>query len=71
MTLYFRNGRTERTKIKNFTLPEVQNEILKEMSSSVLRDIVESNKNAEFHIIKVNETSDVSNKEQVVFVFIG
>ena len=41
------------------------------MSSSVLRDIVESNKNAEFHIIKVNETSDVSNKEQAVFVFIG
>ena len=58
-------------KNQNFTLPEVQNEILKEMSSSVLRDIVESNKNAEFHIIKVNETSDVSNKEQAVFVFIG
>ena len=58
-------------KNQNFILPEVQNEILKEMSSSVLRDIVESNKNAEFHIIKVNETSDVSNKEQAIFVFIG
>ena len=36
-------------KNKNFTLPEIQNEILKEMSLSNLRIIVESIKNADFH----------------------
>ena len=37
------------------------------MSLSILRDIVESIKNADFHSIMVNKTSDVSNKEQAVF----
>ena len=54
-------------KNQNFTSPEIQNEILKEMSLSTLRDIVESIKNADFHSIMVDETSDVSNKEQTVF----
>ena len=40
-------------KNKNFTLPEIQNEILKELSLSILRIIVESIKNADFHNIMV------------------
>ena len=48
-----------------FTSPETQHEILKEMSSSVLHDIVEFIKNADFYSIMVDETSDVSNKEMV------
>ena len=46
-----------------FTSPEIQNEILKEKSLSILRDIAESN----FHSIMVDETLDVSNKEKAVF----
>ena len=37
------------------------------MGLSILRDGVESIKNADFHSIMVDETSDVSNKEQAVF----
>ena len=54
-------------KNQNFTSPEIQNEILKNMSLSILRDIVESIKKADFHSIMVDETSDVSNKELAVF----
>ena len=54
-------------KNQDFTSPEIQNKILKEMSLSALRDIVESIKNADFHSIMVDETSDVSNNEQTVF----
>ena len=38
-----------------------------EMSLSVLRDIVESIKNPDFHSIMVDETSDVENKDFFVF----
>ena len=56
-------------KNQSVTSPEIQNEILKEMSLSwsVLHDIVEPIKNAYFHSIMVDEASDVSNKEQAVF----
>ena len=37
------------------------------MSLSVFRDFVESIKNADFHSIMVDETSDISNKEQILF----
>ena len=57
---------TEQNEPK-FTSPETQYEILKEMSSSVLHDIVEFIKNADFYSIMVDETSDVSNKEMVFF----
>ena len=39
------------TKNQNFTSPEIQSEILKEMSLSILRIIVEFIKNADFHSI--------------------
>ena len=56
-------------KNQNVTSPEIQNEILKEMSLSwsILHDIVEPIKNAYFDSIMVDEASDVSNKEQAVF----
>ena len=55
------------TKSQNFSSLEIQNEILKEMSLLILRDIVECIKNAAFHSIMVDETSDVSSKGQAVF----
>ena len=45
----------------------MQNKILKEMSSSVLRDIVEFIKNAVFHSIMIDETLGVSNKKTNFF----
>ena len=54
-------------KNKNYTSPEIQNELLREMSLSILRDIVEAIKNADFHSIMLDESSDISNKEQAVF----
>ena len=54
-------------KSQNFNSPKIQNEILKEMSLSILSDI-ESIKNAGFLSIVEDETWDVLNKEQVVFL---
>ena len=54
-------------KNQNATLREIQNEILKEMSLSILRIIDESIKNADLYRIMVVETSDVSNKKLAVF----
>ena len=46
---------------------DLGNEMKWEMSLSVLRDIVESIKNPDFHSIMVDETSDVENKDFCVF----
>ena len=54
-------------KDQNFTSSDIQDDILKEMSLSILRVIVDSIKNAGFHSIMVNETSNLSDKEQAVF----
>ena len=54
-------------KDQNFTSPDIQDDILKEMSLSILHVIVDSIKNADFHSIMVNETSNLSDKEQAVF----
>ena len=54
-------------KNQNFTSSEIQNENLKEMSLSILSDIVEATKNADFHSIMIDKSSDVSNKEQATF----
>ena len=50
-----------------YTSPEIQNEILKELALSILRDVVESIKEADFFSIMLDESGDVSNKEQAVF----
>lgn len=48
-----------------YTSPEIQN--LKEMALLILRDVVESIKEADFFSIMLDESGDVSNKEQAVF----
>ena len=59
-------------KEPNFTLLEIQNKILKEMSWSILYDIAESVKKADIYIIiMVDKTSDVSNKEQTILCLLG
>ena len=51
---------------------DLWNEMRWEMSLSVLRDNVESIKNADFHSIMVDETSDVENIELAGFLcFLG
>ena len=47
----------------------MQNEILKIMSHSVLQRIATSLQSAKFLTVMVDETTDVSNKEQVVICF--
>ena len=56
-------------KTDKYTSPEIQNEILKIMSLSVLRQITSFLQSAKFLTIMVDETTDVSNKEQVVVCF--
>ena len=43
----------------SYTSPEIQNEILKDMSLSILHDVV--------NCLMVDESSDISNQEQVAF----
>ena len=46
---------------------EIQIEVLKDMSLTILRDVVlEAIKSSRYHSIMVDESSDVSNKEQAV-----
>ena len=47
----------------------MQNEILKTMAMQVLRSIVESLRSVSFLTIMVDETTDISNKEQIVICF--
>ena len=45
----------------------MQNEMLKDMSLSMLRDgLLEATKSSDYHSIMADESSDVSNKEQAV-----
>ena len=52
-----------------YTSPDIQNEILKLMSHSILRDIVKQIQQADFFTIMVDECVDGSNKEQLVVCF--
>ena len=55
-------------KNQTYTSPEIQNEMLKDMSPSILRDVaLEAIKSSDYHSIMVDESSDVSNKEQALF----
>ena len=56
-------------KTDKYTAPDMQNEILKTMALQVLRQVVESVRSAPFLTIMIDETTDVSNKEQVVVCF--
>ncbi len=50
-----------------FTSHDIQNEILKLMALSVLREIAGNLQRTEFHTIMVDECADIGNHEQVTF----
>ena len=56
-------------KTDKYVSADMQNELLKVMGLQVLRDIATSLHSAEFYSIMVDETTDVSNKEQAVLCF--
>ena len=56
-------------KTDKYVSADIQNELLKVMGLQVLRDIATSLYSAEFYSIMVDETTDVSNKEQAVLCF--
>ena len=58
----------ERKQLK-YISHEVQNEFLSIMALQVLREIASSLQSAVFHTVMVDETTDMSNQEQVVLVF--
>ena len=57
----------ERAQMK-FTSPEIQNEILKIMATSILRKI-QAQLQLGYFTVMIDETTDLSNTEQVVLVF--
>ena len=50
-----------------FTSHDTQNEILKLMALSVLREIAVNLQRTEFYTIMVDECADIGNREQVTF----
>ena len=56
-------------KTDKYVSADIQNELLKVMGLQVLQDIATSLHSAEFYSIMVDETTDVSNKEQAVLCF--
>ena len=57
----------ERQQLK-YTSPEVQNELLSIMALQILRNVAANIQTAVHYIVMVDETTDQSNKEQVVLV---
>ena len=55
-------------KSSKFTSHDIQNEILRIMANSILRDIANSVRNNKHFTVMIDETSDISNKEQCVIV---
>ena len=53
-------------KSSKFTSHDIQNEILKIMVNSILRDATNSVRNNKHFSVMIDETSDISNKEQCV-----
>ena len=56
-------------KTDKYTAPDVQNEILKVTSHSVLRQISSTLRSAKFLAVMIDKTTNISNKEQVVICF--
>ena len=57
----------ERQQLK-YTSPEVQNELLSNMALHILHNIAVTIQNAVFYSVMIDEATDQSNKEQIVFV---
>lgn len=53
-------------KTDKYTSPDMQNEILKTMALQVLRKVIESISLSPFLSLMIDETTDISNKEQLV-----
>lgn len=56
----------ERKGERKYTSHEIQNEMLKVMALYILRDVATSIRNSSFYSILADETTDISNREQVV-----
>ena len=56
-------------KTDKYTSLDMQNEIIKVMALQVLREVACGIQNAPHYTIMVDETSDISNCEQVVLFF--
>ena len=56
-------------KTDKYTSGDIQNEMLKIMALKVTRDVAECLHNSDFFTIMVDETTDSSNREQVVICF--
>lgn len=56
-------------KMNKYTSPEIQNEILQIMGSDILNKIADTLHKTPFFTVMVDETADISNKEQVVVCF--
>ena len=54
-------------KTEKYTSPEMQNEMINVMAHPVLRQIALSTHSSPFYTVVVDETTNVSNQEQVVF----
>ena len=54
-------------KTRKYTSHEIQNDIIKLMAISVLRNITTSLQTSQFLTLMMDETTDISNKEQVTF----
>ena len=54
-------------KTDKYTSVEIQNEMLKTMALHMLRKITKSLEQTPFITLMVDETTDISNKEQAVF----
>lgn len=55
--------------LRKYTAPEVQNELLSLMAQQILRNVAKRIQDSVFFTVMVDETTDSSNKEQVVLVF--
>ena len=55
------------TRSQTYTCPDVQNELLQVMRDLVTEKIMEKIMNSKHYSIMVDETTDCSNKEQMVF----
>ena len=56
-------------KTDKYTSPQIQNEILTTMATTVLRNISEAIQKASYFSIMADEVTDLANKEQVVVCF--
>ena len=56
-------------KMNKYTSPEIQNTILRVMAMRILRDITTCLQSSPFITVMMDETTDVTNKEQATIVF--